>query len=168
VRFATQNAGDDVRVSRRTGRRALAVSSLAAAVAAGLVAVLDGLGSSPTSLTAAHAATGSRSVDFDGTRLTIQSGPGGRTCASFDGVKACALRLTRGQIVYASSPTSVGGVAGSDVRAVIVKLTRKGTVWADLSDGAFYARIPPAYGVRAVVKVLHDGSRRTFAVTASR
>jgi hypothetical protein len=157
-----------VLVSRRTGRRALAVSSLAAAVAAGLVAVLDGLGSSPASLTAAHAATGTRSVDFKGTQITLRSGPGARTCASFDGVEACALRLTADQIVYASAPTGLGGAAGANVRAVIVKLSRKGTVWADLSDGAFYARIPPAYRTRAVVKVLRDGSRRTFAVTTSR
>jgi hypothetical protein len=41
-------------------------------------------------------------------------------------------------------------------------------VWADLRDGAFYARIPAAYRARAVVKVLKDGSRRSFRVTATR
>jgi hypothetical protein len=45
---------------------------------------------------------------------------------------------------------------------VIVKLTRRGTVWATLRDGVFYADVPSAYRVRAVVKLLRDGSRKTF------
>jgi hypothetical protein len=70
-----------------------------------------------------------------------------------------------GEIGYTVSPRGIGGVAGADVRAVIVKLTRRGTVWATLRDGVFYADVPPAYRVRSVVKVLRDGSRKAFAVT---
>jgi hypothetical protein len=51
---------------------------------------------------------------------------------------------------------------------VIVKLTRRGTVWATLRDGVFYADVPMAYRVRTVVKVLRDGSRRAFPITLSR
>jgi len=35
-------------------------------------------------------------------------------------------------------------------------------VWAELADGAFYARFPKGYEARAVVKVLRDGSRHAF------
>jgi hypothetical protein len=158
-------------MSRRVGRRALAVSSLAAGIAAGLLAVVQGLGSSPASLSAAHAAaaaTDERSVAFGATRVTLQTTPAGRTCISFDGSRACALRLAPTQIVYAASATAVGGAAGGEVRAVILKLTRKGTVWAQIHDGAFYAPLPAAHRLRAVVKVLRDGTRRTFGVTATR
>jgi hypothetical protein len=53
------------------------------------------------------------------------------------------------------------------VRAVVVKLTRRGTVWASLQDGVFYADVPTAYRVRAVIKVLRDGTRKSFSVTPS-
>ena len=53
-----------------------------------------------------------------------------------------ARSLAADQIAYASSRYAVGGVAGSDVRAVIVRLTKKGTVWATLRRGTFYAAVP--------------------------
>jgi hypothetical protein len=61
------------------------------------------------------------------------------------------------------TPNGVGGLAGPDIHAVIVKLTRKGTVWATLRNGAFYATVPDGFRVRRVVKVLRDGSRTGFA-----
>ena len=54
------------------------------------------------------------------------------------------------------------------MRSVIVKLTKKGTVWATLRRGTFYADVPKAHGPREVVKVLAGGARRTFTVTGSR
>jgi hypothetical protein len=48
---------------------------------------------------------------------------------------------------------------------VIVKLTKKGTVWATLRRGAFYAKVPTGHRVRALVKVVRGGSRTTFTVT---
>jgi hypothetical protein len=54
------------------------------------------------------------------------------------------------------------------VRAVIVRLTSRGTVWATLKDGAFYAAVPKGHNVRAVVKVLAGGQRQSFTVTGSR
>jgi hypothetical protein len=65
------------------------------------------------------------------------------------------------------SPRGIGGVAGSRVQAVIVKFTRRGTTWAALRDGVFYANVPPAYRVRAVIKVLRGGVRQRFDVTPS-
>ena len=146
------------------------MGSLAAGITAGLLAVLDALDASTTNLTAAQAAAAptARAVDFGGTRVALQTTPGGRTCVTFGGRSACALRLASDQIVYAASSTAVGGAAGVEVRAVILRLTRKGTVWAELRDGAFYATIPAAHRLRAVVKVLRNGTRRTFAVRASR
>ena len=76
--------------------------------------------------------------------------------------------LAEDEIAYASSRYAVGGLAGSDVTAVIVRLTGKGTVWATLKRGAFYTDVPAGHNVRAVVKVLRDGTRKAFTVTGSR
>jgi hypothetical protein len=78
--------------------------------------------------------------------------------------RSCTSKLAADQIAYASSRYAVGGVAGSDVRAVIVRLTKKGTVWATLRRGTFYAAVPAGHAVRTVVKVLTDGSRTSFTV----
>ena len=99
--------------------------------------------------------------------------PGGLACftvnlGSSTVGRSCLGHLYPDEIVYASSRYAVGGLAGSDVRAVIVKLTRKGTTWATLRRGAFYAKVPKGYNVRAVVKVLRDGSRKSFTVTGPR
>ena len=82
--------------------------------------------------------------------------------------RSCRPRIRANELGYTISPRAIGGVAGADVRAVIVKLTRRGTVWATLEDGVFYADVPIAYRVRAVIKVLRDGARKAFAVTAIR
>jgi len=65
-------------------------------------------------------------------------------------------------------PHAIGGVAGSKVTAVIVKLTRRGTKWATLRHGVFYADVPIPYRVRAVIKVLRGGTRERFVVTTTR
>jgi hypothetical protein len=51
---------------------------------------------------------------------------------------------------------------------VIVRLTKKGTVWTTMRRGTFFAPVPKGYNVRAVVKVLGDGTRKSFTVTGSR
>jgi hypothetical protein len=51
---------------------------------------------------------------------------------------------------------------------VIVRLTKKGTVWTTMRRGTFFALVPKGYNVRAVVKVLDDGTRKSFTVTGSR
>jgi len=81
---------------------------------------------------------------------------------------ACRKSVRSNEIGYTVAPRAIGGVAGANVRAVIVKLTRRGTVWATLRDGAFYADVRAPYRVRAVIKVLRDGSRKTFAVKRTR
>ena len=82
--------------------------------------------------------------------------------------RSCVSSLAPDQIAYASSRYAVGGVAGSDVRAVIVRLTKRGTVWATMRRGTFYAAVPARHNVRSVVKVLRNGSRTSFTVTGSR
>jgi hypothetical protein len=158
------------------GSRTLAVGSLAAGVAAGFVAVLSGLGAAPATVSQAKAAEGTityRSVVFGHDRVGVRERPGGLTCftvakGSSIVARSCATQILPDQIEYASSRYAVGGLAGADVRAVIVRLTRRGTVWATLRNGAFYAAVPRRHNVRAVVKVLRDGTRKTFTVTGPR
>lgn len=151
--------------------RALAVGGLAAGTAAGLVAVLAALAASGSGVQAAQASsTAARSTAFGAARVTVQVLPTGTVCyrvvEASGSARACRSRIGAAEIGFAVSPHGVGGVAGRDVRAVIVKLTRHGTVWATLQNGTFYADVPPAYLVRAVVKVLRDGSRKAFTVTS--
>ena len=75
---------------------------------------------------------------------------------------ACPARTAAPAIGYAVTTHGIGGIAGSEVAAVIVRLTHRGTVWATLQSGAFYAAVPPGHKVRAVVKVLRNGSRTAF------
>jgi hypothetical protein len=161
---------------RRLPGRLLALVSLGTAVAAGVLAVLSALGASSPALSQAKAAApelASRSVPFGHSRVVVDVQPTGRVCfrvtrGSSTVASSCVPSLAADAIAYAQSRRAVGGVAGTGVRAVIVKLTRKGTVWATLRRNAFYAEVPKAHEVRAVIKVLADGSRRTFTVTGPR
>jgi hypothetical protein len=164
-------------MSRRVGRRALVLGGFAAALATGAAAVLAGLGTPSTKVTPASAAAptafGSRSVAFGNGRVVLRMRTSSLGCfrvvvGSSTVARSCTSSLAAGQIAYASSRYAVGGVAGSDVRAVIVRLTKKGTVWATLRRGTFYASVPAGHNVRTVVKVLRDGSRTSFTVTGSR
>ena len=153
--------------------RSLAVGGLAAGTAAALVAVLAGFSTAPVSdVRGARATLTSRATSFGPARVTVQVLPTGTVCyrvTEHTGTsRACRSRVGAAEIGFTISPSAIGGVAGNDVRAVIVKLTRRGTVWATLRDGVFYADVPMAYRVRTVVKVLRDGSRRAFPITLSR
>ena len=159
------------------GRRALALGGLAAALAAGVAAVLSALGAPNGTVTPARAAApvalGSRTVAFGHGRVVLRMRTSDLGCfrvvvGSSTVARSCTSSLAPDQIAYASSRYAVGGVAGADVRAVIVRLTKKGTVWATLRRGTFYAAVPPNHDVRVVVKVLTDGSRTNFTVTGSR
>jgi hypothetical protein len=149
--------------------RSLAVGGLAAGTAAGLVAVLTALGAPASGVQPAQAILTSHTTTFASARVDVQLLPAGTVCyrvtESTGSSRSCRSRVGPGEIGFTISPSGIGGVAGGGVRAVIVKLTRRGTVWATLRGGAFYADVPPAYRVRAVVKVLRDGSRKAFAVT---
>ena len=154
------------------------LGAVAAAIAAGAAAVLSALGAPTGSVTPAKAAPpsttfGSRSVAFGNGRVVMRMRTSSLGCfrvvvGSSTVARSCTSSLAADQIAYASSRYAVGGVAGSNVRAVIVRLTKKGTVWATLRRGTFYAAVPAAHNVRAVVKVLTDGSRTSFTVTGSR
>jgi hypothetical protein len=152
--------------------RLLAVGGLSAGAAAALVAVLTALGAPASGVQAAEATLTSHTTRFGSGRVDVQLLPAGTVCyrvtESTGSSRSCRSRVGSGEIGFTVSPSGVGGVAGSDVRAVIVKLTRRGTVWATLRDGSFYADVPPAYRVRAVVKVLPDGSRKAFALLTDR
>jgi hypothetical protein len=152
--------------------RSLAVGGLFAGAVAALLAVLAALAAPASGVRGAQATLTSRAMSFGPARVTVRVLPTGTVCyrvTEHTGTsRACRSRVGSGEIGFTLSPSAIGGVAGSDVRAVIVKLTRRGTVWATLRDGVFYADVPMAYRVRAVVKVLRDGSRRAFPVTPSR
>jgi hypothetical protein len=153
-------------------RRVVVCGCFAAAATAGTWAVVSALGGPVDGVSAARATETFRTVSFgDRASVAVRLLPTGMTCYTIrddSGTAHGCLKLNAIRIGYALSPAAIGGVAGANVHAVIVRLTRKGTVWADVRDGAFYARIPDAYRARAVVKVLTDGSRRTFRVTATR
>lgn len=155
----------------------LALGGLAVAIAAGAAAVLSALGASSASVTPAKAAApagfSSRTVAFGKGRVVLALRSANFGCfrvavGTSTVARSCTSVLAADEIAYASSRYAVGGVAGRDVRAVIVRLTRKGTVWATMRRGTFYAAVPSGYNVRAVVKVLTDGSRTSFTVTGSR
>lgn len=153
------------------------LGAVVTAVAAGAAAVLSALGASTGSVTSAKAAApvelGSRSVAFGNGRVVLRMRTSSLGCfrvvvGSSTVARSCTSSLASDQIAYASSRYAVGGVAGSGVRAVIVRLTKKGTVWTTMRRGTFFALVPKGYNVRAVVKVLDDGTRKSFTVTGSR
>jgi hypothetical protein len=152
--------------------RALAVGGFVAGAGAALVAVLAALAAPASGVHAAKATLTSHSTAFGNARVTVRLLATGTACytvaESTGSSRACRARVAAREIGFAVSPRGIGGVAGRDVRAVIVRLTRRGTVWASLRNGVFYADVPPAYRVRAVVKVLRDGSRKAFTVTPNR
>jgi hypothetical protein len=148
--------------------RTLAVGGLATGTAAALVAVLAGFGAPTRGVAAAQATLTSRTISFGAARVQVRQLPSGIVCVrvteSFGSSRSCRARVRAREIGFTVSPQGIGGVAGPDVRAVIVRLTRSGTVWAKLEHGVFYADVPSAYRVRTVIKVLRDGSRKAFAV----
>jgi hypothetical protein len=154
------------------------LGAVAAAIAAGAAAVLSALGAptgsvSPAKAAAPAVALGSRSVAFGNGRVVLRMRTSTLGCfrvvvGSSTVARSCTASLGADQIAYASSRYAVGGVAGDDVRGVIVRLTKKGTVWAALRRGTFYAAVPAGHDVRTVVKILADGTRTAFTVTGSR
>lgn len=157
----------------RTRGRLLVVLALATAVAAAYAAVRAALNAPASSgVKAAQATLRSHAESFGPARVVVRLLPNKSVCFTVSephgSARACRPNVRPWQIGYAVSARGIGGVAGTGVRAVIVKLTRHGTKWATLSDGIFYADLPPAYRVRAVVKVLRDGTRERFAVTPNR
>jgi hypothetical protein len=162
---------------RTTLNRVLVLGAVGAAAAAALLAVISGLGASSTATVAeakaAEATASTRAVLFGHARVVDQRRPSGARCMTVKQgtssvARACVGHVRADEIGYAVSRHEIGGLAGSQVRAVIVRLTNKGTVWATLRRGAFYAAVPRGHRVRAVVKVLKDGTRHVFQVKAPR
>jgi hypothetical protein len=156
--------------------RVLALGGFAAGVAAALVAVYSALGPPTPHIAVAKAAAAtstSSTVRFGHVRVSQRLQPMGVACftvaqGSSTVARSCLSHLNSTEIGYAASRRAIGGLAGTDVKAVIVRLTHGGTVWAQLRGGAFYAALPTGHRARAVVKVLRDGSRRTFRVKQAR
>jgi hypothetical protein len=152
-----------------TRNRVLAVGGLSAGAIALAFALFSALGAPDRGVSAAKAADAtitSQTVAIGSAKVTVRVLPSGTcfTVTDRDGAAhACPHVAAADDIGFALTPNGVGGLAGPDVRAVIVRLTRKGTVWATLRDGAFYAAVPDGYRARRVVKVLRDGSRTGFA-----
>lgn len=154
----------------------LALGALAVGATAGLAAIVTALGAPTSTISQAKAADATityHSVRFGHDSVGVQRRPGGLLCftvgkGSSTVGRSCTRGVYAGQIEYASSRYAVGGLAGPGVHAVIVHLTRKGTVWATIKDGAFLAEVPRGYNVRSVVKVLADGSKTAFTVTGAR
>jgi hypothetical protein len=149
--------------------------ALAALVVAVAVAVGSGLGAAtPTSGVAAAQAvrlqTVRHSIQIDGSVVRVISKPSGAVCYSAPHASGCASILGDSQLSYATGKAGkrivLVGVAGADVKAVIARLSRDGTIWPKLRSGAFYAVLPKGYRLRAIVKVLAGGRRVTFRVAS--
>ena len=144
--------------------------ALAATAVAIFVAVTSGLGAATTSGVAAADAvrlqTVRHAVRIDGTVVHVTSKPSGAVCFSAPHASGCATTLDSGQLAYATGRAGrrfvLAGVAGAGVKAVIARLTRRGTVWPMLRSGAFYAVLPQGYRLRSIVKVLANGRRVAF------
>jgi hypothetical protein len=152
-----------------TRSRVLALGGLSAGALALAFALVSALGPPDRGVAAAKAADAtirSRIVAIGSGKVSIRVLPTG-TCFTVTDrggtAHACPRTTDADDIGFAVTPNGVGGLAGPDIHAVIVRLTRKGTVWATLRDGAFYAAAPDGYRIRRVVKVLRDGSRTGFA-----
>lgn len=144
----------------------LALAGLAAAVAGGFVAVSRGLGAARATSGVAAEALSVQTVRIDGAAIRITTKPSGSVCYSAPHVSDCASSLADDALSYATAHTGgrvvLAGVAGTKVKAVIARLSHKGTVWPRLEDGAFYAVLPHGYRLQSIVKVLAGGRRVTF------
>jgi hypothetical protein len=150
--------------------RAQVFGALAAVAVGVFVAIASALSASSTSGVAAaqavrlHAVT--RTVRIDGAGLKVTRNPSGSVCYSAPHVSGCAPSLAGGRLAYATgrsgSRTVLAGIAGPGVKAVIARLSHKGTIWPTLSGGAFYAVLPHGYRLTSIVKVLAGGRRVAF------
>jgi hypothetical protein len=157
----------------RTRGRVLTLLAVAAAAAAAYLAVHSGLNAGAAGRGAAPAVTARpHKTTFGPSSVLVTGHPSGVLCYRViepgGSAHACRPAVKPTEIGYTVSPHAIGGVAGSKVTAVIVKLTRRGTKWATLRDGVFYADVPIPYRVRAVIKVLRGGTRERFVVTTTR
>jgi hypothetical protein len=154
--------------------RVLVFGAFAAAIAAACFAVASALHHADrpplAAAEAAQATVSAGTVRFGHDRVVTTVKPGGLACirvlkGSSTVAKACFGALAPQAIVYASSKQAIGGRAGPQVKAVIVRLTGKRTVWAQLERGAFYTTIPKGRRATNVVKVLTNGTRTSFTVS---
>lgn len=150
--------------------RGLVFGALAAGAAGVVVAVSSGLGAATTGGVAAAQAveikTVKQSVRIDGTTVRITKKPSRAVCFAAPHAGACAASLGASELAYATGHSGkrlvIAGVAGTGVKAVIVRLTQKGTVWPTLRNGAFYAVLPAKHRLTSIVKVLAGGRRVSF------
>lgn len=145
--------------------------ALAATVTAVIFAVASGLasGTATSGVAAADATrlhTVTHDVRIDGSTITVTSKPSGSVCFKAPAASGCASRLTDAQLSYDTGRSGkrivLAGIAGPGVKAVIARLTHKGTVWPTLRKGAFYAVLPRGYKLTSIVKVLAGGRRVAF------
>jgi hypothetical protein len=160
---------------RRSGRRALALAALAAGAGGVVLAVSSGLaaGGATSGVAAARATrleSVTRTVRLAGIGVQVTRKPSGGVCFRGGRAASCVASLGPAAIAYATARAgrreTLAGVAGPRVRAVIARLTRRGTTWARLRDGAFAALLPPGYRLRAIVKVLAGGRRVAFSAAS--
>jgi hypothetical protein len=152
--------------------RVLTLLAVSAAGAAAYLAVHSGLNAGATGGPAKAAATKSHTTTFGSSSVVVTATSSGVVCYRViertGSSHGCRKPVKASEIAYTVSPHAIGGVAGSDVTAVIVKLTRRGTKWTTIRDGTFYADVPVPYRVRAVIKVLRGGTRERFDVKQTR
>src|SRR5436305_5903729 len=128
----------------RARGRVLALLAFGAGTAAALVAVMAALHApvdSVDGVDAAQASPTAHTETFGAAQVVVRKLPPGSTCyrvlEASGSSHACRAHVHANEIGYTVAPRAIGGVAGKNVRAVIVKLTRRGTKWATLQNGVF-------------------------------
>jgi hypothetical protein len=152
--------------------RGLVFGGLAAAAVGVFLAVSSGLGAATTGGVAAAQAVRIQAVThmvhIDGAAVRVTQKPNGAVCFTAPHASDCATSLGASQLAYATGRSGkhvvLAGVVGSSVRAVIARLSNKGTVWPKVSNGAFYAVLPANHRLTSIVKVLAGGRRVAFTV----
>jgi hypothetical protein len=157
------------------GSRALALAGLLAGLVGVVVALTTALSThTGASGVAAAQVTRVQAVTHDvrvgGVVVAVTRKPNGSVCFRAPAVTACAAHVRADEIGYSTGRSGgrvvLAGVAGPTVRAVIARLTHRGTVWPVLHGGAFYAALPRGLRLSALVKVLAGGRRVSFPATA--
>jgi hypothetical protein len=119
-----------------------------------------------------------RTVLVGGVQIRIETDPNQEVCyeALRPGVvhmhtalRACVKHLRAREIAFViatrhTRQQMIAGLTGKRVAKMFVQLTPRRTWAPKRRNGAFFGYVPVGYTILAVVKVLDDGTHRSFAV----
>jgi hypothetical protein len=124
----------------------------------------------------------SHTVVVVGVRIVIRRSSSGVVCYEalrphvqhpYSALASCVLGFPPRAISFVIASRHTGqqmlaGIAGPGVGDVFARLVPQRIFRPAMKEGAFFGFVPNGYRVRAIVKVLKDGTRRTFVATGHR